>query len=357
VPVAISNASVSGAGFSLSGLSLPVTLNAGANTAFTVTFAPTAAGNVSGSVSITSNASNSTLVVGLTGIGTQGQLSASPSSVTFGSVTTGGNTSQTITLKNSGSASVIISAATVSPSVFTVTGLALPLTIGAGTSTSLTIAFAPTAAGSVSGSLVLASNAPGSPMTISLAGTGVTSSLLLSITPTTLNFGNVQVGNSGTQAATLTNTGNSSVTISQITVSGSGYTATGVGADQVLLAGQSVPITVTFAPTATGSAVGSVTITSNASNSPTTITLTGGSHLVDLSWMPSTSAVVGYNVYRGTASGGPYTILNSSPIAGTTYTDTSVQPGQTYYYVVTAVSSSGLQSVYSNQASAPVPTP
>lgn len=357
VPVAISNASVFGAGFSLSGLSLPVTLNAGTNTAFTITFAPTAAGNVSGSVSITSNASNSTLVVGLTGIGTQGQLSASPSSVTFGSVTTGSNTSQTVTLSNSGSASITITAATVSPSVFTVSGFTLPLTIGAGTSSSFTIAFAPTAAGSVSGSLVLTSNAPGSPMTISLAGTGVTSSLLLSVTPTTLNFGNVQVGNFGTQAATLTNTGNSSITISQIAVSGSGYTATGVGAGQVLLAGQSVPITVTFTPTASGSAIGSVTITSNASNSPTTIALAAGSYLVNLSWTASTSAVTGYNVYRGTASGGPYVILNSSPVSGTSYTDTSVQLGQTYYYVVTAVSPNGAESVYSNQATAPVPTP
>jgi hypothetical protein len=357
VPVAISNASVVGAAFSLSGLSTPVTLNAGASTAFAVTFAPTAAGNVSGSVSITSNASDSTLVVGLAGTGTQGQLSSSPSTVTFGNVTTGTNTSQTVTLNNSGSASITITAAVVSPSVFTVSGLTVPLTIGAGTNSSFTVGFAPTAAGSVSGTLILTSNAPNSPMTISLAGTGVSSSLQLSVTPATLNFGNVQVGSSGTQTATLTNTGNSSVIISQIAVSGSGYTASGVGAGQALLAGQSVPITVTFTPTATGGAIGSVTITSNASNSPTTIALAAGSYLVDLSWTGSTSAVIGYNVYRGTVSGGPYTIVNSSPVAGTSYTDISVQLGQTYYYVVTAVSPNGVESVYSNQATAPVPTP
>lgn len=73
--------------------------------------------------------------------------------------------------------------------------------------------------------------------------------------------------------------------------------------------------------------------------------------------MASTSTVVGYNVYRGTQSGGPYAVLNSAADAATTYTDSTVQAGQTYYYVVTAVDSSGNESVNSNQAQAVVPTP
>ena len=67
--------------------------------------------------------------------------------------------------------------------------------------------------------------------------------------------------------------------------------------------------------------------------------------------------MVGYNVYRGTQSGGPYAVLNSAADASTTYTDSTVQAGQTYYYVVTAVDSSGNESVNSNQAQAVVPTP
>jgi hypothetical protein len=196
-------------------------------------------------------------------------------------------------------------------------------------------------------------------MTISLSGTGVSATLQLTANPTSLDFGNVQVGNTGTRSATLTNTGNSSVTISQMTASGPGYSASGVGPGQVLNAGQSVPITVTFIPATTGSATGTVTITSNASNSPAVVTLAGGAHLVNLSWTASTtSTVVGYNVYRGTISGGPYAVkLNSAVVPGTAYTDTAVQAGQTYFYVVTAVDSSGAESVYSNQASALVPTP
>lgn len=81
-------------------------------------------------------------------------------------------------------------------------------------------------------------------------------------------------------------------------------------------------------------------------------------HSVSLSWTASTSLnVTGYNVYRGTTSGGPYTKLNSSPRAEITYEDLSVQAGTTYYYVATAVDSSNNESAYSNQASAVVPSP
>jgi fibronectin type 3 domain-containing protein len=71
---------------------------------------------------------------------------------------------------------------------------------------------------------------------------------------------------------------------------------------------------------------------------------------VSLTWIPSTSSVAGYNVYRGTQSGGPYSKSNPSLVTGTAYSDTSVQAGQTYYYVATAVNSNDVESVYSNEA-------
>lgn len=81
-------------------------------------------------------------------------------------------------------------------------------------------------------------------------------------------------------------------------------------------------------------------------------------HTVSLSWTASTSSnVVGYNVYRGTVSGGPYTKLTTSRVTGVAYTDAAVQAGQTYYYVTTAVDSSGNESAYSNQAQAVIPSP
>jgi fibronectin type 3 domain-containing protein len=80
-------------------------------------------------------------------------------------------------------------------------------------------------------------------------------------------------------------------------------------------------------------------------------------HTVALSWTASTSTVVGYNVYRSTTSGGPYTLLTNAPVAGTAYTDSTVQSGVTYFYVVTAVNSNGTESVYSNESTAVVPIP
>ncbi len=78
-------------------------------------------------------------------------------------------------------------------------------------------------------------------------------------------------------------------------------------------------------------------------------------HTATLSWVASTSTVTGYYVYRSTVDGGPYILLTSSPVAGLTYTDTTVQSGQTYYYVTTSVDSSGNQSGFSNQVQAIVP--
>jgi hypothetical protein len=77
---------------------------------------------------------------------------------------------------------------------------------------------------------------------------------------------------------------------------------------------------------------------------------------VSLSWNPSTSPnLSGYNIYRGSVSGGPYTAVNTSLVPGSTYTDSGVQGGLTYYYVATAVDYTGAESVYSNEATAVVP--
>ena len=90
-----------------------------------------------------------------------------------------------------------------------------------------------------------------------------------------------------------------------------------------------------------------------------TLTLTI-SPSVTLHWVASTSQnITGYNIYRGTTSGGPYgTRVNPALISsGTTYIDTAVQAGQTYYYVATAVDISGNESIFSTQAMVVVPSP
>ncbi len=70
--------------------------------------------------------------------------------------------------------------------------------------------------------------------------------------------------------------------------------------------------------------------------------LGGGCHFVYLTWTASSSSgVIGYNIYRGTASGAESTTpLNSSPISGTSFADTTAVSGTTYYYVVKATDGS-----------------
>jgi hypothetical protein len=97
----------------------------------------------------------------------------------------------------------------------------------------------------------------------------------------------------------------------------------------------------------------------NAALGGTCVTGSGAvSHYVSLSWTASVSAnIVGYKVYRATSSTGSYTLLTASPVTTTSYSDSTVQAGQTYYYAATAVDSSGNESTYSSQVSAAVPTP
>jgi hypothetical protein len=192
-------------------------------------------------------------------------------------------------------------------------------------------------------------------LTVAAAGT-----LILNASQASLNFSSVNIGSNSILPVTFTNGGTSNVTISNISVSGAGYTATGVQTGQIVAPGKTATLNVTFAPSAEGVLPGSVTVTSNATNSPSTITLSGTgvqvvSHSVAITWTASTSVVTGYNEYRSSVSGGPYSKLNASPVAGTSYTDTTVQASQTYFYVVTSVDSNGTESAFSSEVSANVP--
>ncbi|HTU34385.1 MAG TPA: choice-of-anchor D domain-containing protein [Candidatus Acidoferrum sp.] len=352
----------SGTAFSVSGITLPYTLEAGSSSTFTAEFTPTAAGATTGTLSIvaTSGGSDPTFTVALSGTGTQAHISLSPSSVSFGTVTTGQSNSQPVTISNSGNAALTVASYAVTGSGFSVTGLTTPLTVQPGKTASFNIAFGPTSAGNVTGSISLSSNAPNSPTALALTGTAAAATATLSVSPSSLAFGNIAVDASSSQSVAMKNTGNTSVTIAAVSVTGAGFSDSGVNAGLILSPNQSATLDVVFAPTTAGTVSGSIKIASNAAGSPQSLALSGNgttSHSVSLAWTASTSSdVVGYNVYRGTVSG-TYSKITSSPVANTSYTDSTVQSGQniTYYYVVTTVNSSGTESTDSNQATATIP--
>jgi centrosomal CEP192-like protein/HYDIN/CFA65/VesB family protein len=358
--VNLSQVAVTGAGFTVSGFSGAVTLAAGQSLPLSVGFAPTTTGSATGSISIVSSATNSPTTISLSGNGVQPQISVIPASVGFGNVTVGVTNTQTLAISNPGTANLSVTQASLVGTGFGFSGLTVPLSVPPGGSSAFTISFTPASASSFSGNLTLANNTLNSPLVILLGGTGVSPVAQLTASPTSLSFGSITTGASGTQSVSLANTGNSSVSVSQISISGAGFSATGFALPVTLAAGQSTSFGVTFAPTTTGNLSGSVAVTSNATNSPLAISLSGSgaapvSHSVTLNWTPSTSSYAGFNVYRGTLSGGPYNKVNSALISATSFSDASVASGQTYYYVATEVDSTGAESVYSSEVTAAIP--
>jgi hypothetical protein len=178
-------------------------------------------------------------------------------------------------------------------------------------------------------------------VTIVAAPTPIT----VSITPTTATL---QTGATQQFTATITGTTNTSVNWSVNGVQGGNSTV-----------GTISPAGLYTAPAAVPSGAG-VTVTSTSVYNPSdlanaAVAIDASSHYVSLSWTASVSSVAGYDIYRSAQASGPFTLINSAVNPGTTYTDNTIQPGQTYYYAVTAVSSSGLQGVYSNLVQATVP--
>lgn len=355
----ISKIAVNAKDFGVRGLSTPITLTAGQNAVMSVFFGPQSAEQITGNITVTST-QGASAVIPVLGDGVQPALTITPSSANFGNVSLGLPSNQTMQLTNSGTGTLMVTQVSVTGSGFRTGTLSLPISLNPGQSITFNVQFAPTSAGAASGSVAVVSNAPNSPAAIALSGTGVATTQALTFSITNLGFGSLSTGSSSTQTVTVTNTGNANVTVTQITESGAAFTLTGAGTPVTLSPGQNFTFSVVFAPSSVGTASGAVTVTSTATGSPKTIALSGTgvpptAHSVTLNWNASTSTVSGYNVYRSTTSGGGYTRINNSLVGGLSYSDTTVQNATTYYYVATAVDSSGNESPYSNQASAVIP--
>ena len=251
-----------------------------------VSFTPTAAGTRTATVTITDAAPGSPRTITLTGKGVAGAqaLEIGPPSITFPPqvVATPSPNSYSIMLTNTGTSPVTISSITpggTNPGDFTFSN-GCPLSPNTlpqgplGNTCSVTVSFTPTASGSRSATLTITDSAPGSPTVINVSGKGVAQTKTLTITPTTLVFDPQVTGTTSTQQnITVTNTGNFSVTFTNVTVS-TGF-ALSNGCVGALGPNSSCSIGVTFTPTATGKITGTVTITDNVSGSPQTVSLTG----------------------------------------------------------------------------------
>jgi hypothetical protein len=222
------------------------------------------------------------------------------------------------------------------------------------------LAAALAAVGCGGGGSTQASGAPGPTPTPSPAPTPGSPSL--TATPGSLNFGTVALNTTVNQTIKITNSGTSAVNISQDNLSGSGL-STGLTSPLTLNAGQSVNAQISFLPNTAGAVNGSLVLTSNGA-SVLTVPIQGSGvtpvpHTVAITWNASSSSgVQGYNVYRSGVSGGPYTKISATLTATTlSFNDGSPVSGQTFFYIVTAVDGSGVESLASKEVTVTIPTP
>ena len=329
--------------FKIFNLNLPLVMAAGQSVTLNVTFAPDATGWIEEQVTLASNASNPQLQLELEGFGIADSVEASPASLSFGQVVVGTETTLPVVLTNARSGSVKITAYQMTGTGFSVSGPKLPVVLSSGQSITLSLTYAPLAAGTNYGNLITI----GPDRSIPLSGTGTEKGTgSLTISPALVNFGDVNLGSTGFQAITMS-ASKASVTVSSDASSSSQFVLEGASFPFTIPAGQSMSFKVAFTPTRTGTSSGSLSFTSNASDSHTSESLTGlGTpqiFSVNLYWN-TTADVVGYNVYRSLKADGKYYRINSTLDLTTAYTDSTVASGHTYYYEATSVNSSGQES-------------
>lgn len=352
--VTVNSVSETGSAFKISGGTFPITLSPGQSTVISVVFDPTAVGAATGQLAISSSSStNPSAVVSLSGTGTAVAGTLSALTCTSGSVTGAVSDACTVSLNGpaaSGGLTVALtssSSAVVLPASVTVPANAssagFTATVSAVTSTQTATLSASAGGVSTSFALQLTAGVP-----------------KLSVSSTSISFGNVTVSSPSTQSVVLSSTGTAAVTVNSATLSGTGFTMSGGSFPATLNPGQSVTLSIQFDPTSAGAATGQLSISSTASSVVVSLSGTGiaQSTSVSLSWnAPSSSPVpiTGYNIYRALSGSSSYQLLNSSPDAQTSYTDTTVVGGQTYDYYVESVDSAGATSGPSNTYPVTVP--
>ena len=304
-------------------------------------------------------------------------LALSSNSLNFKTVVLGQTLNQTLHVSNTGTAPLSITKLSLSDKQFVVSGPSVPRVVLPNMGIDYTLTFTPTTPGNATAALTIQSNATDSTASVSLAGVAEKVIATVNVSPSSLNFGNLNLQTTATKNVTLQNTGDINIIISGITVAGSGFGYADLSPGFSLAPAQSVTFQVWFRPQVKGTATGTVSILSANLSSPASLALAGDGvnpngapsppppppppppvqHTVHLSWNPSDSSIAGYRVYRSDASGNNFQSITSSLLSSVDYDDATVDSGTTYHYAVTAVDSAGTESSYSNHATAIVPTP
>lgn len=255
------------------------TLSAGSTCSIAVNYQPQSTGTTAGTLEIQSDAVASLEFVTLIGTGGAASVSLTPQSIDFGRVLVGTSSSQFATLTNTGAVSITMNRVAVTDANFSLaTASSSPSscpaaggTLAAGASCTVAAVFTPSATGTFRGALSVATSATSLPLLVALSGVGTQP--LLTVTPASLTFGNVALGSSKTLSLTLHNVGTDPVDGLGFTVS-KDFSVTSTCGITTLNAASSCAVSITFTPSATGDARGTLTIRSTDPASPLTVPLT-----------------------------------------------------------------------------------
>ncbi len=253
--------------------SLPTSLAQGQTLTVPVTFSPTSAGSQSGSLTFTTD--QGTFAFDLHGAGTQPGLSASPATLAFGQVPTSGTVTQSVSVTNTGTSTTTITGATAPKAPFTAGSLPPSgTTLAAGASVSIPVTFSPTAPGNFSGSVTVKSSSGN--VTVAITGSAITGAPHLQLSPNTLDFGSVAIGTTVSKTFTISNTGNTVLTLNKAAPPAAPFAVPSpVSEGQQLSPDEVITQTVNFTPTATGSVSGTYLITGNDDQGAQSVTVTG----------------------------------------------------------------------------------
>jgi centrosomal CEP192-like protein/ASPM-SPD-2-Hydin domain-containing protein len=350
--VTVSAATVAGTGFSISGITFPITLSPNQTAALTVQFDPTAAGADSGTLTLASNSSSGgSTLVSLSGSGLPVLSGVTCSS---GSMSGAGTDSCSVSLNVAAATGGFTVSLASNDSTVTVPA---SVTVAAGATTASLAATVSAFSTTQTATVTASANSVAKTITLQLT----TGAPTLSLNATSIAFGDVIQNSPATQSVTLSSTGTAPVTVTAAGMNGTGFSVSGATFPLTLNPTQTATLSVEFDPIVAGPVSGTLTVSSNSSTNPTatvSLTATGETVQVNMSWnAPSSSPdpVAGYNVYRSPSGGTSYQQLNGPVLSQITYVDTTAQAGQTYDYIVESVDASGNTSTPSNMASVTLP--
>jgi hypothetical protein len=276
-PLNLSNVAITGTNsgdFPLTN-ACPRALAVGANCQISISFAPTANGPRAAFLDVTDNAPGTPQIIPLSGSGGLAAVQLSASTLNFASEPVGNTSaSQSVTVSNTGYSTLNISSISVTGANagdFSQTS-SCGSTLGASSSCTVSVTFSPGVQGSRNAAVTIFDDAPGSPQTITLTGSGIGT---VGLSPSSITFSGQYVGTSGLpQSVTVTNNGTAPLTITNAATSPSDFGSLNACGSSIA-PGVSCAIGVFFDPTTAGARTGTLTLTDNGVGSPQTVTLSG----------------------------------------------------------------------------------